>query len=1003
MKKKTDGELQFGFGRMVRGINSILLEGDQLSDTQNMRPGFWWKQRKGMSTLTATPVASGLRWKRMTQFRTLDAVTDVLLAHTYDGSGGEDLYQGSALPPNAITWTKKYDLTASCETSQFANVAEAILLANNKEFLIWRGTSHKPTGTWFYDQGTTEYLNFYDQVTDSLSTTNMPLSSMTTSDEIYILSEMPIDTVNITGGDFNGTASTLLGYIWNGSWTQLSDSSYLQSTGTSENEDCSDLTGWSDGDSGNGVSSQVTFQGRSTFKFDAGATAAGTKAYRQRDTSVSWVTGNVITIRLYHETIGTLANQDYFMLTTEDDTDMMQIAFASDGLYIYDGASWNEVGTNLVEQDTWQEWTFIAAADWQTCAVYLDGDLISASEDCSYVYGGDDGYINIYQYGENTSNMITYVDMVKANAGLTTETGDGFTDGTSSSNATFGQNGAISWTARTDEEKTQVEGIPGYAYKFMVSAGLDASTTVTGVTVHSPWAAVKNIWDGSYIPPTGCYVYDGTVHTDYTAYVNNTVEGQYCNLSGVTTTDKWYIGFSQQVDRIQIYMAADGMNTGAVSLTAIKYMKNTGAWTTVGTVTDTTKTGSDILSQNGSFSWTAPTDEVASKIGGDPAQMFWYEITVSAALDNPTYVYYIQGVPVMEDPDYSYGVFAYKRRAWQIAPKGEENALRYSAQDLPNVWSGPDSGYIYFGERPLRAAAPFYNESVVYADTEIWMLQGNTPDNFGRLRLSGKVGISAPHSLVSIESGAPVGDKIKVVLGWFFYDGIWLFDGTRIWKVSDPDVSNFFDPDHTDYINMSYMDQTQGEYDFETQCAYWIVYSGSGQTTPNKVIVMHFPTMTFGIYDYGVDIGAICSVINTRYYLCAGGHACGRFFQLNSGTTDRDSSNAEVAVDAYVTTRDMKASFSDGVKQRLFSVWTESQEAGGQIEVDQYPDGSDTPQPVGKASLTTLGKIASIFQWPLKVWNKQALVKFRIRNRSKNARMNLIGHSTTIDRGRSDQ
>jgi hypothetical protein len=357
----------------------------------------------------------------------------------------------------------------------------------------------------------------------------------------------------------------------------------------------------------------------------------------------------------------------------------------------------------------------------------------------------------------------------------------------------------------------------------------------------------------------------------------------------------------------------------------------------------------------------------------------------------------------MEDPDYSYGVFAYKRRAWQIAPKGEENALRYSAQDLPNVWSGPDSGYIYFGERPLRAAAPFYNESVVYADTEIWMLQGNTPDNFGRLRLSGKVGISAPHSLVSIESGAPVGDKIKVVLGWFFYDGIWLFDGTRIWKVSDPDVSNFFDPDHTDYINMSYMDQTQGEYDFETQCAYWIVYSGSGQTTPNKVIVMHFPTMTFGIYDYGVDIGAICSVINTRYYLCAGGHACGRFFQLNSGTTDRDSSNAEVAVDAYVTTRDMKASFSDGVKQRLFSVWTESQEAGGQIEVDQYPDGSDTPQPVGKASLTTLGKIASIFQWPLKVWNKQALVKFRIRNRSKNARMNLIGHSTTIDRGRSDQ
>ena len=150
-------------------------------------------------------------------------------------------------------------------------------------------------------------------------------------------------------------------------------------------------------------------------------------------------------------------------------------------------------------------------------------------------------------------------------------------------------------------------------------------------------------------------------------------------------------------------------------------------------------------------------------------------------------------------------------------------------------------------------------------------------------------------------------------------------------------------------------------------------------------------------------MGAICSAINTRYYLLAGGHACGRFFQLNSGTTDRDSANAEVAVDAFLTTRDMNASLSDGMKQRLFSVWTESQADGGLIEVDQYPDGSDTPQPVGKASLTTLGKIATILQWPLKVWNKQALVKYRIRNRSKNARMNLLGHSTTIDSGRSDQ
>jgi hypothetical protein len=86
------------------------------------------------------------------------------------------------------------------------------------------------------------------------------------------------------------------------------------------------------------------------------------------------------------------------------------------------------------------------------------------------------------------------------------------------------------------------------------------------------------------------------------------------------------------------------------------------------------------------------------------------------------------------------------------------------------VWEGPDAGYVEFGERPLFAAGPFYNETVLYADTEMWMLQGNSPTNFGRLRLSGKVGISAPQSLVPVEVGVMSGDNIKTVLAWQFFE-----------------------------------------------------------------------------------------------------------------------------------------------------------------------------------------------------------------------------------------
>jgi hypothetical protein len=411
-----------------------------------------------------------------------------------------------------------------------------------------------------------------------------------------------------------------------------------------------------------------------------------------------------------------------------------------------------------------------------------------------------------------------------------------------------------------------------------------------------------------------------------------------------------------------------------------------------------------MFSQKGYFSWVAPavTAEKRTTIAGDEIPMFWYEIVVDAALDDPTYVYYIRGVPMTESIDPARGVFAFKRRAWQIAPRNLENKVRYSAQDLPNTWNGSDSGYIAFGERPLHAAAPWYNETLIYADTELWMLQGNSPSNFGRLRLSAKIGTNSPESVVNIESGVVVADSLKVVVAWQFFDGFWMFDGVRLWKISAPDIDSFFDPDHTDYIPHAYLDQTYGEYDYASQTVRWAVYSGSGATSPTKVIVMHFPTLNFGIFDYATDIDAMLSVVNNKYYLVGGGHSDGRFYQLDSGLTDLLNTVA-TAVDAYVITRDEFLSYSDGTRQRLMSVWYEAQTAGGQIELDEYPDGSKTPQNAAKSSMTVQGKIFGALQRTLKLFAGQKTTKYRIRNRSKNARMKLLGASTTVDKDRADE
>jgi hypothetical protein len=246
------------------------------------------------------------------------------------------------------------------------------------------------------------------------------------------------------------------------------------------------------------------------------------------------------------------------------------------------------------------------------------------------------------------------------------------------------------------------------------------------------------------------------------------------------------------------------------------------------------------------------------------------------------------------------------------------------------------------------------------------------------------------------------GDNLKTVLVWQFFEGFWMFDGVRIQKISAPDIDSFFDPEHEDYINPAYLDQTYGEYDFVNNIVMWSVYSGASATTPTKVIALHFPSLNYGIFDYGTKVSAMLNVISDKYYMVGGGHSDGRFYQMDDGITDYVSGTA-TAVTAYVITKDEFLSLSTGLRERLMSVWLESQEAGGQIELYQMPDGSKTPQLVAKKSMTVMGKIFGVLQKRIPFFPGQKTTKMKIQNQSKNARMKLIGQSTTVDEARGNE
>jgi len=194
-------------------------------------------------------------------------------------------------------------------------------------------------------------------------------------------------------------------------------------------EDFSAIDDWTSGDQAPAESTQETFDTEETLCQDTNGSAAGNDyAYLYRDVGSIEGLGNTITIsiKFYHDLIGTLTDADYYWLYCFRSDWGFNALFASDGLFIYDGTTNNEVGVNLVQQDIWQKWTFVidlsGGIGSAICDVYLDDILQVSDVDCSATGSFTDGLIQLAQFGDTTDDQITYADYLKIGDDIVTPT-----------------------------------------------------------------------------------------------------------------------------------------------------------------------------------------------------------------------------------------------------------------------------------------------------------------------------------------------------------------------------------------------------------------------------------------------------------------------------------------------------------------------------------------------------------------------------------------------------
>lgn len=493
-------------------------------------------------------------------------------------------------------------------------------------------------------------------------------------------------------------------------------------------------------------------------------------------------------------------------------------------------------------------------------------------------------------------------------AGDWNERSTGFDDGTldtATSTKTHGKNGSLSWTVNSTDTMSVINGIMGYWYKVVPQAALTDGVTVQSCTVVRAAASMSNKWNGTYEWVTGCRYYDhsATEYVEGLGLISNESESQNIDIASAQTTDYVYFKTPEPATLVGIGMVTDEQNTSASLVDLIEYW-NGNAWTTCGTLTDTTKDGAadSSLSQSGTISWNAAAITPHRRtFQGDQIPGYWYRISWAAALGAACAIYMLVYAPFPEVlPSYD-GCVEFKGRLLTWGDPEFPNRLRYSAYGFPSCFSGSDSGWTdeFGGMDKILCAIPFYNELIVFKKESVWLLEGYSPQTFGTLRVANTVGLASPKSACVVEVGSPSmhQDEPLSIAIWQDVDGIYVLDGRKPRKASMP-VDHYFNTEYSSTViaaasianRQAGVDPLNNEYHFLLP---------AGELVYNYATDEWYPP-----WDREIDLDTWISLKGTdgRYYTY-GGSSDGFVCRLENDTADKTTANVDKIITHSIKTR----------------------------------------------------------------------------------------------------
>jgi len=497
------------------------------------------------------------------------------------------------------------------------------------------------------------------------------------------------------------------------------------------------------------------------------------------------------------------------------------------------------------------------------------------------------------------------------------------TDNTLNGTISMGQSGTVELTGHTDTVVKLKHFEELYLYAYLVElqdgGGNVATAGISRITVDTAMQSIKNVWDGVYREPIQCQWYDlsETATYDYTLQSN---EPSYVSvpigavINGMAISDAtpngdyMYVMFTEQMAAIRFTMLGSLINSNASTL-EFDYWNGT-VWTTLTIGGHNWIDGTSGFKQTGVVSWTPQSEEVPQTLYSSFGYAYRIRTTVAAisgavGSDPDTVVIdLIAGIPsqqVVRPFDFA---VQYKNRVMlcSYSAGNKSNRVDYSSANAPDVYNGVDTSdngtysLQFGGIEPIKAAVQLYNRFgsniltmlLILKETEIFLMVGDTPDDFKQYPVSATLGCPAPLTLATAEVNFE-GDETNLtrnVAIWLSNSGPLMFDGAVLSPIRG--IENYFDPNDDEYIEWDSIQNARGWIDTTYKEYNMLIPSSSGQVSNNRWFVYDLVRRKWYLKDTGLAevpqaAFQVATVAGER--MVYGGIDLGRIVHLDDSTT----------------------------------------------------------------------------------------------------------------------